>query len=192
MALVCVPPGSGLDWMNIIIGGFLFYAECVQHLKLRLIKLLFVGCIDYTLPALVSLPFPHHYFCDQQGSLFLGSRGANVVLLVLRLVLLRQPFIISASFIDHYSWKAQGAVQTVFYAPAWLQFMLVIYKGLNLTAGAETTWILNTLYLRVTCRLVIPPLFRCILSQGCKQAKRNRHDAKRMQLSRFNHENWDT
>lgn len=95
-------------------GGFLFYAECVRDLKCCLIKLLFVGCIDYTQPSLVSLPFPHHYFCDQRGSRWLGSRGANVIFLVRRLMLLRQPFIISASFTDHNnSCKAQGAFQTV-------------------------------------------------------------------------------
>ena len=116
--LVCIPPGESgrpwLDWMRIVIEGFLFYAECVRDLKCCLIKLLFVGCIDYTQPSLVSLPFPHHYFCDQQGSRWLGSWGANVIFLVRRLVLLRQPFIISASYIDHNnSCKTQGAFQTV-------------------------------------------------------------------------------
>lgn len=104
-------PGS-FGW-ELLLEAFYFYAECVRDLKCCLIKLLFVGCIDYTQPALVSLPFPH-YFWDQRGSRWLSSRGANVIFLVRRLVLLRQPFIISASFIDHNnSCKAQGAFQTV-------------------------------------------------------------------------------
>lgn len=87
-----------------IIGGFLFYAECVHHLTLRLIRPPVVGCIDYTRPALVSPPSsPHHYFSDQQGSPSLGSQGAVWFLLVPKPALLRHIFIISASSIGNNS-----------------------------------------------------------------------------------------